>query len=267
MTSGTPRISPVNVARIDELSYSKAYKIYRERYANAGDFRFIFVGSFDKDKIKPLIETYIGGLPGNPDEKESWADLKIKPRGGRIDHYLNISNEDKSYVMMEFGSEIEYTLKNCITARLLGSLLSNILLVNIRERLGGVYTIQAIPRITRYPEERVGYTIQFVCDPARVEELKKEILKEITKLSKTGVSVKDMAVCINQAKTELEVARKTNDYWMGTIQELLFNNYNIQEFGNYSKILMAITPGDIKKMAEATFDLAQYKTFNFMPKR
>ena len=38
-------------------------KIYKERFANAGDFTFVFDGNFNVDSIKPLLEKYLGSLP------------------------------------------------------------------------------------------------------------------------------------------------------------------------------------------------------------
>jgi zinc protease len=36
---------------------------YKDRFADASDFTFVFVGSFDPETMKPLVERYLGGLP------------------------------------------------------------------------------------------------------------------------------------------------------------------------------------------------------------
>ena len=36
---------------------------YQQRFANAADFTFFFVGAFKVDEITPLLATYLGSLP------------------------------------------------------------------------------------------------------------------------------------------------------------------------------------------------------------
>mgnify|MGYP006161642453 CR=1 FL=1 len=53
---------------------AEAIEVYRERMADASDFTFYFVGSFDQEAIKPLIERYLGSLPSTK-RKETWKDV------------------------------------------------------------------------------------------------------------------------------------------------------------------------------------------------
>ncbi|MGN1255633.1 MAG: insulinase family protein, partial [Bacteroidaceae bacterium] len=48
---------------LDDLSYDRIMEIYKERYANAADFDFYFVGDVDADSITPLLTKYLGSLP------------------------------------------------------------------------------------------------------------------------------------------------------------------------------------------------------------
>jgi len=57
------RSRPLSVEILDEMDLNRSYTIFRERFSDPSDFSFVFVGSFDIDVIKPLLLTYIGGLP------------------------------------------------------------------------------------------------------------------------------------------------------------------------------------------------------------
>lgn len=265
MTGGNPRIRPLTAERTTELSYEKAYRIYKERFSNAADFRFIFTGSFTLPEIKPLIETYIGSIPGQPQAIETWKDHGIRPATGSIDHILATSNEDRCRVLMEFYAPIPYSMKHTITARTLGTVISDRLLENIRGKLGGVYSIGATPRITKYPQEEIGYSIQFICNPQRQEELKKAVLEELKKLKETPLTREELEVYKGQMQRQLEVAQETNDYWIGNIQDLLYNKEDVSQLARYPLILNAITPSDIRQLAASVFDFNQYKSFTFLP--
>ena len=63
----------------DSVNYNRTCTLFQERFANAADFTFIFVGRMDVDSLRPLLCQYIASLPGNPKEKEK-ADLNALPR-------------------------------------------------------------------------------------------------------------------------------------------------------------------------------------------
>jgi zinc protease len=49
--------------------YKLAYEKYKERFANAADFEFYFVGNVDDATIEAFATKYIASLPAN-DKKE-----------------------------------------------------------------------------------------------------------------------------------------------------------------------------------------------------
>jgi zinc protease len=57
------RARPFTSELLDEMDLHASYAFYRDRFADASDFTFVFVGSFDVDSIRLLIQTYLGSLP------------------------------------------------------------------------------------------------------------------------------------------------------------------------------------------------------------
>jgi len=75
------RTRPRTVETIEEMDLDKSYDFYKDRFADAGDFTFIFIGNIDLETIKPLVELYLGALPTKGRE-ESWRDVGIDfPKG------------------------------------------------------------------------------------------------------------------------------------------------------------------------------------------
>ncbi|MEO7983859.1 MAG: insulinase family protein, partial [Bacteroidota bacterium] len=85
----------------DNINLDRSIQIYKERFANAGDFTFLFVGSFEDETIKPLLEKYIGSLPGNT-QKENYKDLGIRPPMGKVDKVITKGADPKSIVNLIF---------------------------------------------------------------------------------------------------------------------------------------------------------------------
>src|SRR5439155_16548434 len=63
LTQNHPRAQPLTPARLDQMNLDKSLAFYKDRFADASDFTFVFVGSFDVATLKPLVERYLGSLP------------------------------------------------------------------------------------------------------------------------------------------------------------------------------------------------------------
>ena len=67
------RARPFTLAILEEMSLEASLAVYDDRFADAGDFTFVFAGNFEADSIRPLVETYLGGLPSTG-RVETWRE-------------------------------------------------------------------------------------------------------------------------------------------------------------------------------------------------
>ena len=96
MTQNHPRGGGIPKAEnFDKIDLDRGMQIYKERFANAGDFTFFFVGAVEEETIKPLLEKYIGSLPSNP-KQENYKDLGIRPPSRAIDTVISKGTDPKS---------------------------------------------------------------------------------------------------------------------------------------------------------------------------
>ena len=49
---------------LTQMNLDKSLAFYKDRFADASDFTFVFVGSFDLATMKPLVERYLGEPSG-----------------------------------------------------------------------------------------------------------------------------------------------------------------------------------------------------------
>ena len=57
------RARPMSPEIVAQMDLAKSMAFYKDRFADASDFTFVFVGSFDLATMKPLVERYLGSLP------------------------------------------------------------------------------------------------------------------------------------------------------------------------------------------------------------
>jgi zinc protease len=197
---------------LDKIDYSKSLEFFKQRFANAGDFTFVFVGNIDFDKIKPFIETYIASLPGNK-SKEIAKDLGIRPPKGLVEKKVYKGTDSKSMVNLIFTGECKYNADEEFLLDALNDVLNIKLMESLREKMGGVYGVRASGRISKFPYQNYQERISFQCSPEKADSLITAALAEIEKIKQSGVEAKDLEKIKETQKRELEVNLKDNIFW------------------------------------------------------
>ena len=168
---------------LSEISLKDAKEVYKARFADPGDFTFIFVGNIDIDKVKELCSTYIASIP-SAGTKEKWADVGLRMPEGNHQKEVHKGIDFKSQVITIMDGNFRYNSKEILNLEALAYFLNQRLLEVIREKLGGTYTIQAYPSTTPIPVPQYMLNIIYSCSPLRVEELMGAVNEEIEKLKK-----------------------------------------------------------------------------------
>ena len=77
-----PRSFSMKENMVDKIDYDRVMEMYKDRFKDASDFTFYFVGNIDVEKMKPMIAKYLGGLP-SINRKETFKDTKMEIRKGQ----------------------------------------------------------------------------------------------------------------------------------------------------------------------------------------
>ncbi len=211
-----PRRRLATPAIVDEWNLDKSLAFYKDRFADASDFTFVFVGSFDLAMIKPLVERYLGTLP-SIHRKETWKDVGARSATGVIDKKVEKGIEPKSLNAIVFTGPFEYEQTQRVAIRAMAEVLQTRLLEAIREELGGTYSINASPSYQRIPNPEYSITIEFGCAPERVDNLIKRVFQEIERLKVNGPTEKQVADEKEALLREFETSSKLNNYLLSQI--------------------------------------------------
>ena len=203
-------------ATVDEWNLEKSMAFYKERFADASDFTFTFVGSFDLATIKPLVERYLGALPSIR-RKEAWKDVGVRTPKGIVEKKVEKGIEPKSRAAIVFSGPFDFDRKQRIAIRAMAEVLQNRLLEKIREDLGSTYSITANASYQRIPKTEYSVTIQFGSDPQRTEELIKRVFQEIEDLKTNGPTAKQLNDVKEALGREFETSSKQNNYLLNQI--------------------------------------------------
>ncbi|NJW55620.1 insulinase family protein, partial [Salinimicrobium oceani] len=107
----------------------------QERFANAGDFTFYFVGNIEEAELKKYATTYLASLPGS-EEKEQYKIPDFKPDNSYHKEVVYQGKDPKSQVSIQWTGETEYDVSEDFALGALGEILTIKLVEQLREEEG-----------------------------------------------------------------------------------------------------------------------------------
>ncbi|MDD8019333.1 MAG: insulinase family protein, partial [Bacteroidota bacterium] len=216
------RARPQSPAMIDEINIGKSFSIYKDRFADASDFTFFFVGSFKIDSLKPLVEKYLASLP-SLNRKESWKDVGIKMPQGKISKEVFKGVEPKSSVVLVFNGPFEWNIQNRFDFNAMLEVLRIRLREVLREDKGGVYGVGISGNPSLYPRKEYSIRIGFGCNPERVEELVNAVMQQIDTLKLKPADQTNIDKVKELQRREREVNLKENNWWLSVFRSSYAN--------------------------------------------
>ncbi len=213
-----PRRRPPDPAMLAKLSLDKALRIYKERFADAGDFTFVFVGRVDPQALRPLVERYLGSLPGRG-RKETWRDVGARPLSGERRFEVAVGVEPRSTVAQAFTGPQAFSREQEQRLDTVTEALAMRLREILREELGGTYGVDVEGAIERRPVPYFLTDVRFACAPENVARMVKAVHDEIANVQERGFS-EDLIARVKLAQRRaLEVATRNNGYWLSRLSE------------------------------------------------
>ncbi len=252
------RRKPITSEMLNEADLSRISQINKERFNDAADFKFFFVGKIDKQVLKALVEKYIASIPSSR-KNETWKDLGIKEPSGVVEKTVKKGLDAKSMQYIAFHGDYDFNRKNNLLINAACKILTTRLLEVIREDKSSVYYIDASPAVEKYPVSRYDISISYGADPAKLSELKEAVFAQIKDIATKGPSETDLQKAKEKLMRERETNVRENRYWLGIISNTWYNsNGDFSGFNDYEKIVNSFTIEDIKEATKRWCDFNNY---------
>jgi len=251
MYGNHPMAMRVKAEMIDQIDYNRIMEMYKDRFKEAGDFTFLFVGNINLEEAKPLIETYLGGLP-TINRKENFKDIKLDiQKGARKNLFEKQMETPKATVLNIISGNCPFNLKNSLLMTMLSQIMDMVYTETIREKEGASYGVGTVGQIN-YPKEEAIFQIYFDTDPAKREKMEQLVMAELQKVAQEGPRPEHLAkVKEFLLKKHVENA-KENSYWLGQLDSYYWNNTDMNT--DYEKLVNEMTVEDVKNFIKTLLD-------------
>ena len=233
----------------DKVDYAKALKLYADRFKDANNFVFTFVGNIDPEAFEPMVEQYIGSLKTKKND-ETWTDKCPLLTDKDVNcHYTKAMENPMVTCYMVYNGDMQFTRKNQLVMQALSDVMDIVYTEKIREDEGGTYGVGVNANLSLRPKETFMFLIGFQTNKEMYEKLMGIAVAELQNVANEGPRTEDLKkvkeFLVKKHAEDLE----NNRYWMNSITTQERDGYNPMK--EYTDIINGITAEDVANMAKA----------------
>jgi zinc protease len=264
MSQGHPRARPPSPLLFDSLDLHRSFEIYRDRFADASDFTFYFVGTFEPDSLRPLVETYVASLP-SIGRQETWADVGIRPPGGVVRRTVRQGIEPKARTHLVFHGPFEFGREQVYALNSLAEVLQIRLREVLREDLSGTYGVGVGASGLRDPRPEYRLSIGFGAAPERLDELVQVVFAELDSLKRNGPRETELAKVREIQFRARETQLRENNFWIAQILNYDRYGWDFAQIPNLAQRTERLNAQLIRDAARRYLNTTRYVQVSLYP--
>lgn len=264
MSNFNPRRTPLTLSDLDKINEKDSIAVFKNKFSNFKDFKLIVVGSIDKETFEKIITKYFATLPvSNTDV--NITPLNIKKPSGIIKETLVKGVDKKATVTIIYPYTLKYDNNNRIMANAFSKILNIILIEEIREKLGGVYSIYSISDFEQFNYGENNLRISFSTDIKRVNEVSIAVKNVVNNLVSGQIDSSKIADVLENYKLDYETSQNKNLFWAQSIYKSSFiKDYSVPTPNEYSSL---ITEANMIKFLKTLIDKDNYVEVVLLPEK
>jgi zinc protease len=227
-----PWLQAWDESTLEKFDGPASLSFYKERFANAGDFTFFFVGNFEPEGIKEYVETYLASLPAL-ERVDTPIDRGVRPVKGQEEMVVYRGLEPKSQVQIQMYGPAEWTTEERYAADALRRVLSIRLREVLREDKGGVYGVRSGVSISEWPEVQWNTSVSFSCSPDNVDSLIADVFNVMKELRDEEISDENLQKVKELQLRGYEESVQRNGVWLSRLSFIYEQDLPLQRLVDY----------------------------------
>jgi len=249
----SPRYRPMDQSWLADLDLDKSMAAYRDRFADVGDFTFVFVGNFTLSQMRSLSEKYLAALPSHRRE-ESWKDWGMRTPRGVVNSEVKKGLEPKSTVILAWTGDFDFARESRFRMGMVMDILDIRLRESLREESGGTYAVGSFPRLVRWPKPAYDLVITFGCAPTNVADLANKAIAVVEKFKAEGPTAEELAKVKEIHLRDRETNLKQNRFWLSSLQTRLTNQEDPRTIPQEDRLVSELKAKDLQDAARLYFN-------------
>lgn len=244
-----PRTLRLKEADLEKISYDRILAMYRERFADASDFLFTFVGNVDPDSIVPYLEQYLATLPTlHRTDLANEAGVARPVAGSRKSQFHHAMETPMASVLNTLSGQIDNTLENRVAMQMLKQILDLVYYEKVREEEGGTYGVQTSVGISHFPAGQAMLQIYFDTEPVKRERMNAIVQTELRRIADEGPRALDFEKTHDNLLKRHAEQLQENSYWLNAIDTYYYRGFD--GLTDFEATVRSMTPAKIQAFAQ-----------------
>lgn len=250
-----PRVGLPTSAQMEAVDPRRAFALYQERFADASDFTFVFVGSFTPAQLRSLATRYLGNLPTSLREDQRQDD-GVRLRDTTLAEIISRGQTPRSRVQIVWHGSFAWSDTNRYAFSSLLDVLRIKLRESLREELGGVYGVRLYGNTEDFPRPQYRITLTFTSEPARTAELIAAARDVIRKLAAEGPALTDLQKIKETQRQAMIKGWRENSFWLSSLEQSAKRKTDPDRISleRLTGFQHALSEEKLRQMAAALFD-------------
>ena len=242
---------------MDAVTLERVKRVYSDRFADASDFTFTFVGNVNEETFIPLMEKYLGNLPSTR-RTETFKNVSkpFSPQTQSIS--IEAGMENQGTLGIVFEKDMVWNIKNNLSVDIFNEVVGMVMIEEIREKMGGTYSPSVQFSTAKFPQSNLSGMVYISCDPKNAKKISKACFKIFNNLLTKGISDDHFSKAIAQIKKSRETVAKENSYWRNYIASTLFYKEELNNRQVYENMINTITKEEVIANVKTGFDPTHY---------
>jgi len=246
--NSNPRFYPLEKEDLEKVDSGKALDFIKS-CLNPGDYTFVFAGSLDIPLLRSLTETYLASIPASA-PFNAWSEQEAGRPANTVKE-VRKGREERSTVYMSWYSPQPYSEEKNAAVLVLSEYLEIRFIDEIREALGGVYSVSSTVSLSTIPKGELSGGVSFYCDPKRVEELVSAVKEEFIKVSGGNIDSGVLQKAIEALIKEQEESIQSNLYMAQSYaNSVVIYRSPLSRLDKRPDLYRAVKAADIQKVAQ-----------------
>ncbi|MEX2445410.1 MAG: insulinase family protein [Alkalispirochaeta sp.] len=243
------RLAPLTEEDVEQVDLARIEEIYIDRFDDPADFALFFVGSFEMEEMEELVERYLAAIPASDTARETVPEDRYPRPEGIAADTMYAGSEPVAQLLMVLHGPYQWSQEENHRFNSMTSVLNMRLREEIREALGGAYSVGAGGWRWRVPHPWSYVQIGFGLDPERVPELRERTLDIVRELA-TEAPAQDYVERVQaQQRDEYRQGLKENGYWLSVLEFSIQHGRDLASILEYPELVESLTLEAIQESA------------------
>ncbi|MGL5988904.1 M16 family metallopeptidase [Cetobacterium sp.] len=237
LNSKHPRRVPLNIDDLSNISKENLEETFDFLFTNFKDYKLTVTGSIDEESLELALNNFFANLPVTN------VSTSVKPLGvvypkGNIKKSVVQGIDKKSVVILTFPYKGNFTIENRALYNSFSNLLNILLIENVREKIGGVYSISSSANLEKLNFGENYLQITFSTDTTRVNEVISKAKSVVLDVQRGTFPENKILDIQKNYELNFETAVKTNNFWQNYLEKKnLISDYEFYTPMRYNDIV------------------------------